>query len=471
MTVEEHPETVSLSRSMRTRQPSRRWTSRGIVLAASVFLSVLWIASYPEVDLDDKAVHYYSAARLYADHAHVEAVESARTAWRSRLHGSSRPTSGRIDNRLSSYANYLIPSTLVRLVAGIDRSSPGSPPRSFTRPVKLAFLIAFVLGLSWIVGVTWRSPLTAVLVLAGLLLAEFLASPAWLAQRSRYNMRSLVYVPRGSAVVLLAGTFAAFHGRRWWAVVVGLVLVFLWHLGFAAVMVPVALVAFGLGCAARVRSWRARLVLVGLLLVFGGITSLGAASVRHLMRLWVPLLFFCGLSIASRPPRSPAATGAALAAVFLFLTQSLIVALGHPGVVDWFAERTGSALVGELPMRLSGARHLAAFVLLLTVGVGIADVIARDRGISPAWCRRVMPAAAAVLLVVLFCLRIDEVRDVASGRCPFFVSEDAQVPRVTLAPENLHTLDPTDEASFFASLGDFLLRALPEPGANPQAAP
>ena len=155
----------------REYRPLYTWALRGVACLFMVYLASLWIGVYPGGDLDDKAVHYYSAARLFASADHVESLAVARSAWLDAL--PSREAKFRTDNRLSSYRNYLLPSSLLRVVAEMDRPSRNEPPESFSRPLKAAFLFLYLAGLGCIVGVTWRRPALMVLLLASLTLAGF----------------------------------------------------------------------------------------------------------------------------------------------------------------------------------------------------------------------------------------------------------------------------------------------------------
>ena len=64
MSTVDHDGTDPHRASHRVNLLLRRYGPRGFVLLALLHLSVLWVDSYPTGDLDDKAVHYYSAARL-----------------------------------------------------------------------------------------------------------------------------------------------------------------------------------------------------------------------------------------------------------------------------------------------------------------------------------------------------------------------------------------------------------------------
>ena len=128
------------SRSRPTRAAGWRtglWASL-LTLAAALQILALWLAAYRTGNLDDKAVHYYSAARLAASPDRVRAIEAAIPDWLNKLPPNRH---FRLTNRLHSAANYLVPSLLLRGLCA------AGPPDSFSVAVKAALAMAFALAL------------------------------------------------------------------------------------------------------------------------------------------------------------------------------------------------------------------------------------------------------------------------------------------------------------------------------------
>lgn len=434
---------------------SCQWGARGAVFLALIHLSVLWMSCYPQDDLDDKAVHYYCAARLYTDHVHAEAIAKALPAWLSQLDTARQRF--RTDNRVSIYANYVIPSSLVRLIAQIDRPSDQSPPRSYTRPLKIAFLLLHVFGLFWIFAVTWRRPFVSVFLFACLTIASFRISLSWITQCPPEDMLFLIYVPRGSAVLLFVGAFAAFQQRKRLIGGISLLLLFGWHFGSSALIVPLAVLSYSLTRAAQLRSRWTRIGIVGVLTLLGGTLTTFVTPSPLLTRLWIPLLVVCLLMLAGRAiSHNPFVTAVTLAATYLLLAQTATILLANPRMTGWLCAATGNALAAELPMRLTGSMQVAAIALVLATGVGSLNAVA-VRWISVSWQKRVFLVAALVLFIYAVYAHRDKERRLWTARCAFFQVDDAQVVRQQPTSKTLDKLDPRYEASFFASLGDFIL--------------
>jgi hypothetical protein len=129
------------------------------------------------------------------------AMANAKPTWMSRLNTENKKF--RTENRLSSFANYVIPSSLIYLIAQIDRPSNELPPRSFTRPLKIAFLLLHIFGLLWIIAATWRTPTASVFLFVCLTIASFKFSLPWIVGHCPNAIRYLTLFPRGSAVLLL----------------------------------------------------------------------------------------------------------------------------------------------------------------------------------------------------------------------------------------------------------------------------
>lgn len=432
-----------------------KWAARGIALLMIVYLSAIWVAGYDREELDDKAVHYYSAARLYSDRAHAQAIAAARPGWLGRLEGRDKYI---LANRLSCFANYTIPSSLSRLIMQIEAPTEGLPPCSYTRPVKIAFFLLYLFGLAWIAAICWPGPLMSVFLFTCLVAASFTKLPlAWITPIPPSDMVYFHFVPRGSAILLLAGAFAAFQKRRLLPAGISCLLIFGWHFGFALAVVPLALLAFGLTAAAQIWPMRARIIIAAALLLAGGLVTAAATGPLLILRLWIPLSIICLLIIAGGALLQNSWLNAALlAGAYLFFAQTAIIIFADPRVLGWSLAVTGNLIVAEYSFRLLGSTHVAATALLAAAGVGILAIAFRR--MSKLRQEGALLSAAFVLLAFAACANLGMIKMAADGRCAFFWPEDAFVRRLQLGPGDLCKLDPANHASFYASLGDFLLR-------------
>ena len=68
-----------------TSPESRSGWTLWLLLLAAVQILVLWLSSYSEGNLDDKAVHYYSAARLFAQADKTAPLDGIEHLWLNKL--------------------------------------------------------------------------------------------------------------------------------------------------------------------------------------------------------------------------------------------------------------------------------------------------------------------------------------------------------------------------------------------------
>jgi len=432
------------------------WVVRILSLFAAGLLAVLWIVCYPACDVDDKAVHYYSAARLFAGSGPARAVDAALPEWLCRV-GTNEHSRFRLQNRIVSFRNYLVPSALLRLAAGLDRAAPGEPPRSFTRPLRAAFFLAHAAALCWILAVSWRSPALLFLVLTALVIAAHPGVPAWLAAAPRKDMGFLIYVPRGSAILVLLGALAALQQSRWWLALAGVLLVFGWHGGFACVGVPLAGCAAGIAVACRAGFPRVRYALAGTLVLLAVAASFAAQGWMARCQIWCPLVIAGGWLLRGGRAANPCRDAAVWAAGFLGMTGLLRVLLDQRGVLPGVIHLLDNELAGEIPLRVGGLAQVAAAILLASLAGVAVSGLAKGRP-GRAWIAALLPLVMVGFMAVCAYHFSHGIRAAARRDNVFFRGGDDKVIRLVVTESALADLDPGRPPSFFASLGDFLLR-------------
>jgi hypothetical protein len=419
-----------------------------IVLLARVMAQ--WIALYPAEDADDKAVHYYSAIRLYAGAEAVAALEQATPGWLAQLDANdSRHGPERTRNRLASYWNYPLPSSLLRVVVEVMRPR-GEPPSSFLLAVEIALTLVAAASLAWLAWVAWRpGALLFVAICLGLCMAKIL--PAWLEPKTVPDYSVLVYAPRGAAFVLLLAAMVAAHQRRWGVALASMILGALCHVGLALLTTGPALLAVALGRVAPL-SGRGRMTGSAAAAVLAGAASLGAPSGPWLPAISLAILF----QLTGRVDESMR-RAAAMAAGFIVGAGALSLLCGEPAVAGTVLDHTTPVMAREVGLRLSGARYLAAAALLLAATVLLLHAVlhlARRGEHRP----RALAVAGIVLAAFLLTHERSHLLLMARGRIGFLKLDLVRVERHQVTTEALPMLDPRREDSFFASLGDFLLR-------------
>jgi hypothetical protein len=412
---------------------------------------IVWMAAGTGGSLDDKAVRYFHAARLYADKASIQAVRLATPSWLGRLDLDQR---SRLHTRLGNLANSAIPDSLLRLMyaARLGKAAPASPGI----PVTITDLLLFLFALGWLIAVTHGHPADMILVFACLLLAAAGLVPHALAPPSDPVMSYLNHAPRGSAMMLIMASFACFARGRGLLAGISLVLAAGWHAGLAAMTVPCALLSFGLTICDRAGS-RYIQVMLAVLVVLGGLALRQIIPGPSLQpSIWIPAGFIILFLLAGQNISHPALLASASLGAFLFLTLAITASLSYPPFLDWLIKVTGDTRVGELPGRLTAARHLAAIALPLAALFGVLD--RSLPGLLTERARRRALLTLATLGLAFAC---------AAGRHQWphayrnlaacFHVETETTARTTPSPRNLASLDPRHEAAFFTALGDFLL--------------
>ena len=423
------------------------WTSL-LTLAAALQLLALWLAAYRPGNLDDKAVHYYSAARLAASPDRVRAVEAAIPAWLNKLPPNRH---FRLTNRLHSAANYLVPGLLLR---GLCASGP---PDSFSVAVKAALALAFALALLALVALTARHPPDLAFALACALAAGLGFSWSTLAPPAAAGMGPLTSVPRGSALLLLPAAWSALARRRWIAAGIALLLIAGWHAGLAALALPIMLLAFGLTAGAATAPLLLRLFAALLPALLAHLLTRAFPEPAPATALWIPIGVF-GVILMAGPMlrRNPGLDAAAALGLFLFLLLAADRLATHPPLIDGLARITGNALVRELPARLSGVRHLTALALPLALLAGLLEAALPDRFLDTLK-RRAGPPLALIGLVAVLAAGGDAWPRAGRNLALIFHAEEGRTPRPQITAAQLPHLDPRQEARFFLTLGDFLM--------------
>lgn len=430
---------------------------RTLAILFVIHLALCWIICYPRGDLDDKAVHYYSAARLYASRPHIAAVNTARPDWLCQL--PNQALQFRTANRLASYANYPLPSSILRIVMQLDQAHNGWPPHSYVRPLKIAFLILHVFALLWLLAVTWRQPLIAVVLLTIFSMAALWWRLNWLAPLPRKDMMFLIYVPRGSAILIWAACFAAAYQKRWWSAVISFILLLAWNVGAALlVLLPTlgALVWIGtIPTAPR----SPKFLLLGCLLFVGASGSL-IASAEDILRLWIPLATLGALMWWRRAAHANLWLRALqIAAAFLVGVRLIIILSSRPDISAWLTGITGNQLIAELPLRLAGATHVASLAFVLTGTIAALNILFGNR-VAMVHQRRAAHVMAGLFFLYVAQAHWNDTYRVWHRHGRFFRTEDAHVARLMTNPQTLKDLNPRRESEFFASLGDFFLRPI-----------
>lgn len=435
--------------------PRIGYAAIAFTLVSIVYLSALWITRYGcgDANYDDKAVHYYCAARLYATPEARAAIECNRSGWLNKLPESMR---FRTDIRLSSFGIYLLPSSILRAACEPYRS-PGGAPRSFALPFRNASFLAHIVALCIILGLAIRFPIPGSIVMLCLVAASFKSlNPSWLAGVADYNSHYLTYAPRCSAILVLVAAAFAYIQRQWLMAVISLLLLFVWHAGCGLFWVPLGVAACVLSSLSIVGQRKMKMVVVGSLVTLAVLIA-PFMELQEQPRLWCALVIACFFANARIPRLSQSLRVALMTtAWYLYLTQLLVVVVGIPGVRDALLTYTHNDLVTEVSARFEGTRHIAAVALVVLVIVGVANLLTARWTCQP-WRTRALLAAELMLLTFAVYAHRGSFLTLASGNLPFFTESDVHINRISVTYSNLATLDPNHEAEFFSSLGDFLI--------------
>ena len=423
------------------------------ILLASALLCGLWIARYRDGNYDDKAVHYYSACRLFAGSEKAQMLENARSSWLAILPIEKQ---FRTDNRLSAFKTYLLPSSIMRILCENYRSSSLVAPSSFSLPFRDAMFFVHILAIGLMLVPAFRSPLAGSVLMVCFTVASFdRFNPMILAPVADYGYHYLSYAPRCSAIFLLAGAFLAFVWRQWITAGVMLVLIFLWHLGSGAIWCPLTLVSWGLSILGTCRYRKGRIAVIGSFLLLSILFS-SFVALREQPRLWLPfVLFSIGIIMIQRLPQSLVRALTATAC-YLFLTQLVIILFDIPAVVEWLTSIRGNPLVITIPDRLSGTRHIASVSLFVLTIAGAGFLVLEKYKLSD-YRTSILVGTLLVVFFTAVWIHRHNLSSALTGNGPFFDENDSHIERILVSSDTLDKLDPENEETFFASLGDFLI--------------
>jgi hypothetical protein len=143
-------------------------------------------------------------------------------------------------------------------------------------------------------------------------------------------------------------------------------------------------------------------------------------------------------------------------AIYLFLTQLITLALKIKAIVDWLTSLTGNPLVVEIPDRLGGTRHIASIALLIIILFSAVN-LAVERFKFSHWRTAALVIVEMAVLLSAICVHRKSLLAVIDSDCFFFIENDSHIERISISADNLDSLDPNQEETFFASLGDFLM--------------
>jgi hypothetical protein len=458
-----HPAPAAQAASFRLSPAAVLYTTAVLLI---LHLVAMYLMLYDPKDWDDKAVHYYSAAYLFAGRDARHQIRDARRAW---TEGISRSKARRLNGRLKSAHNYLLADVLIGTArACVTPATGSSPGLSFAFHVKAAFLTLLLGALLWLSWVTRARPLLSVLLLAGLsLTATASLDLLLLADRPLYNMRPLHYVPRASAAIVFMAVLVCGAQRRYRELTVSAVLLALWHFGFSLMVIPPVLVALLLA-----RAFDSRLVETHLplrtarwlwitALAGGALLALGwlIPSLSNWVRLLLPIAVVAfAQSLRSRDETAGALRLLVLAAGFyLAVSQLEILIVGNSAIGRWLMAATQNPLIAEIPDRLSATRYWAA--ILLVAGLVFVGLERLRDGLPrlPATAWKTTGTALAVAFAMLALWQAGWLYGwIGSRGVPFFTDEGRAVELVRVDPDTLTALNPRNEPVFFFSLAEYL---------------
>lgn len=447
--------TSAASRSQGKPDHSLRTWTIALLAAAACQLLIFWFAQYSPRTPEDKALHYYHGARLFAGEAKIKALHAAEPAWVKRL---TTDEILRLKSQLHHYAASPFGDLLIR---GFCAAAPGSgPPAAYTFPVKLSFLLLFLLALGWLIAVTYPCDFDAVLALACLLMAALSLCVPLIAPVSDPSVDLLSYVPHGSATLLIFAAFACFSRGRGILAAVSLLLAACWHTGFAAVVVPCTALSFGLTLCDRAGSHYVRFM-TAILMTLGGILLdrfMPESGMRY--EIWIPLFFIVLFLLIGPQTLHPAWRATSSLATFLFLTLVLNELILHPPVQNWLIRITGNNQVPAVPISLTAIRHLASLALPIIVILGLLNRILPFSFQGRAH-RIALLGVTTLGLIVAFGAGMPKWPQAARHIALFLHAEGESPNRKPVTEDQLPRLDSRRQNEFFIALGDFLLDSKP----------
>jgi hypothetical protein len=421
-----------------------------LLFLATVQLVIFWMAGYSEGPLADKAVRYYSAARLFARESRVSPLNGAEQAWLNKL---SFEQDARLRPRLHTYAVSPVFSAVLRSLCS---AWPGAmPPYSYSIPVKVSSLLLFLFALGWLLLMTGAYPVDGVLAAACLIMAALGLSLPLLAPAAGRDMDFMAATPQGSAALLVLASFACFTRSRGVLAAASLLLAAGWHAGFAAIAGPCAAGAFGVSLCNRAGSREIRIIaaILTLALALLCVHLRPGPLLQH--PVWIPAALVILFLLTGPATPDPAWRATSSLAAFLFLSLGADLALGHPPL------REALLHLGVKPLfldaaPLAGVRHLASLALAVSVLIGLLDRM-RPFRLVPKDRLNALMAAATFGLAVAIASGMRQWPRAGHNFAIILHAEEGLQARPLPGTAALPMLNPKQEAAFFAALGDYLL--------------
>jgi len=435
--------------------------------------------SYP---CDDKAVHWYSAACLFAQSSDLSIINhELETAWLDKLPVTEKKQ--RLIGRINGWGNYLVADCLIRSFDRMWNRGRGEI-LGFSQIVRTVFLVMLVVAVGFLWLVAYRVGMLGECLLAiGIMICGLsdmsLLAPAY----GGYD--AFVFVPRGSACFLATALFVAGSYSHKRLFLVSALLLASWHAGLSVLVFVAMFGAFMLEKALLRRSVHLRdnvLILSSLLIL---VVTIGVIS--HAAYSSMPV----SMSIMGKYPKSSLiriilATALEIGVLWVFVrnhsivgasrSRLLILGVSFLIIVDlvetivalqsgsgWLQTLSRNHLISEVPARLSGVRQSIFAVLVATLiwlaieWLRLKCVIFRPLVALICLCAVIL--VANVLYVQRYeilegagLIRVVVMDDAGWGRDEGISVERAK--QMTALPD----MDPKQESTFFLGLSEWLGR-------------
>lgn len=393
------------------RQNTRHVWKLPLALAILAVPVVMYMATYPAGDCDDKAVHFFSA--MYNQASRIEQQAFHQTIQPFIGTNISHPRWERTAFRLQLPGTYPLADIAIAAAHTGNRDYSEDVKWGLFATTVVAVIVVSLLGLRIPLGLWITSVTLSLIALYGGVLAR-------LDTLFPYNVYPFLdyppffsYVPRGAGALLAIPTVLGIAARKPWVAVAGVMGMFFWHTGLGLLH---------------------GLLVAGTLVLFWLLShhkKLAVLQSNLLLRAIVFGFLLLGASLA------------ASALALLPFTRHLVTKV------------SGDIVATQLSERLVGVQW-TLFVFVIVLG-GFLLVYAASQRLALG--KKLIPLAVAGvgILLALGVWRAPALAKAIRGEGGFFQAYCREV-RVLLLPEQLSELSLSDEPTMFVSFANYFLR-------------
>ena len=401
-----------------------------IKLTLFIFLAsipiLIYFQGYIYKDCDDKAVHYFCSAMTFSSKASRKIIQDNLGAWTGQLEKSFKKD--RLTGRIQGWYTYPAMSTLIGVHRYISNPNKQSKTVEYGTYFKRSSLTLLLFSLMYLLFIGHKTTFSIWPILIILNLVSFKAFDIpFLADMPRPVFHPIIqHAPRSSATLFAVAILLCMSSKEYRWATFSMFLFFLWHVGFAAMVLPVFSIT---------------------ILIY---------------------LLFCHLVHQTKFKSKNYLTARLLLLTIIFLISSKTVGyLSQLSMVkDFLAQIITPLAIKEIPDRLASVNYIFAAALIV-----IPMWIIWENYLNPFLQEKQFRLAIYSGIILLFIVGATHLVQnskelnsfTTSKNLAYFQSDCPGIDRLVLNTVDLKLLNPKNEMHFFVYLGEYLFANINKP--------